>query len=99
MTDASEKTDNTPKFSSGDTVTVSRGLNRGRSGKVLDVDTANGQYAVKFADKGDMAVINFGNVKDPVEPTITKTALMTLIDGATTLNDLVTALNETPGWD
>lgn len=89
------QSESTPQYKIGDEVTVSRGKAHGQSGKVSDVGTT--AYAVKFAD-GSISLINFGNVKDRVEPTITATQLGDVLgtDGAdlsdATLNRLEAAV-------
>ncbi len=98
----SESTKSAPKYEVGDEVTASRGINRGRVGKVLEVDTATEQYAVKFCQSAEglpnMAVVNFGNVKDPTERTYTRDEILELIDSVEDLDGLVAALNETPAF-
>lgn len=63
-----------PQYSQGDEITVMRGLDRGKTAKVMGVDTKNEQYAVQFAD-GAFSVVNFVNVKTPQEGTVTVTTL------------------------
>lgn len=76
-TEATEaaKTAKSPQYSQGDEITVMRGLDRGKTAKVMGVDEKNEQYAVQFAD-GAFSVVNFVNVKAPQEGTVTVTTLV-----------------------
>lgn len=86
MTDTSETPTPTPQYGVSDEVTVSRGKLRGQTGKVGMVGAT--AYGVKFAD-GTIEMINFGNVKDRVEPTITATQLAQAFgDEGPTINEV-----------
>lgn len=65
-------------FKAGDTVTVQRGLNKGKSGEVLHVSDVDKTYAVKFED-GGLAIINAVNVKTPDEGQIQEGALAAIV--------------------
>jgi hypothetical protein len=56
-------------FAKGQTITVMRGRTRGAQAEVIDLDTENKTYAVRYAD-GTLGVINAVNVKAPTEDTI-----------------------------
>jgi hypothetical protein len=62
------------QFDVNDEITVVRGLHKGMTGIVVYVDTKSEAYAVRLTD-GVVAVINWVNVKAPVEATITATQL------------------------
>ena len=69
----SEETEpqNQPTWNTGDQVTISRGNKRGQIGKVVDVDTALQEYAIRL-DEGGLLVASFSSVKAPIEPTVTR---------------------------
>jgi ribosomal protein L24 len=68
-----------PAYKTGDSISIMRGIHRGKTATVLDVDTANEQYAVKLTD-GGLVVVNFVNVREPQEVSITATALGAVLD-------------------
>lgn len=67
-------------FKVSETVQIMRGLHKGQSAEVIYVDEGQETYAVKFVN-GAVDVINWVNVKTPVEPTIGAGALATAIGG------------------
>lgn len=68
------------KFNVGDTATVIRGKLRGQKGEILTYDQAGDQYAVKL-ESGTLAVLNGGNLKAPVDSTISVRSLVGVLAG------------------
>lgn len=67
---AESESGNAAKYNVDDEITVSRGTNKNRSGKVLKVDTRGEKYLVEFSD-GDLALVNFVNVRPKGETVLT----------------------------
>lgn len=83
MTSESNTTETQPKtgpmaYSAGDEFTIMRGIHRGKTAKVMDVDLANRQYAVKLTN-GQFVVVNEVNVKAPTEGTVSAVNLAGLV--------------------
>jgi hypothetical protein len=67
-------------FNQGDEATVIRGKLRGRKGSILKHNATAGTYAVELED-GTLAVVNAGNLKAPVDSTISVRALVAALAG------------------
>lgn len=96
MTDVSETIqtsteDTTPRFTQGETVTVSRGKYRGQTGTVLSVDNDHKQYAVQLTE--GLKVLAFSAVKPKTERTLTLAEYEAILEkadaGTETLDDLI----------
>lgn len=77
-TESETKTPGPIKYAVGEEVSIMRGLDRGKHGKVLGVDEANRKYNIQFTD-GTFAVVNEVNVKPPTEGSVTASKLADLV--------------------
>ncbi len=67
-------------FNQGDEATVIRGKLRGRKGSILKHNATAGTYAVELED-GTLAVVNAGNLKAPVDSTVSVRAIVAALAG------------------
>lgn len=67
-------------FNVGDEASVIRGKLRGRKGEVIAFNEGDKTYAVKLED-GTLAVLNAGNLKAPVDSTVSVRALVGVLAG------------------
>jgi hypothetical protein len=65
-------------FNVGDSASVIRGKLRGRKGQVIAFNEGDKTYAVKLED-GTLAVLNAGNLKAPVDSTVSVRALVEVL--------------------
>jgi len=67
-------------FNVGDEASVIRGKLRGRKGEIIAFNEGDKTYAVKLED-GTLAVLNAGNLKAPVDSTVSVRALVAVLAG------------------
>jgi hypothetical protein len=67
-------------FNVGDEASVIRGKLRGRKGSILKYNATDKTYAVELED-GTLAVLNAGNLKAPVDSTVSVRALVSTLAG------------------
>lgn len=79
-------------FNVGDDATVIRGKDRGRKATIIKHNVTGKTYAVEL-DGGDLVVVNEGNLKAPVDFTVSVRALVgVLAQFATSDPDVITRL-------
>lgn len=88
-TEATEAQNETPEagtadaghtFNVGDTATVVRGKFRGQAGEIVSFSPSDNQYAVRL-ESGTLTVLNAGNLKAPVDSTVSVRALVGVLVG------------------
>jgi hypothetical protein len=67
-------------FNIGDEATVIRGKLRGRKGAILAYNEGDKTYAITL-DGGTLAVVNAGNLKPPVDSTVSVRAIVAALAG------------------